>query len=217
MEAWTDRSETIDALAAAIVKAVGQMSEVVKSRTANAGAYSYSYADLGDALGMARPILASCGLALLQSAESNHDEVVVHTTVLHESGQYVAFAPTRLPAGKTAQATGSAITYARRYSLMAALGLATEDDDGASASPRSEKAQPQKRVAKPVEPRTEEEAEIRSILASLPSAVGARIRGQFKAQFGGGLADLDPGQHAEALDWVIGTVSEWENENAVES
>jgi hypothetical protein len=210
MQAWTDKSETIDALAAALVKATGEMTDVARKRTANAGSYSYSYADLGDALGMARPVLSANGLAVLQTAEANHDEVVVHTTILHESGQYVAFAPTRLPAGKTAQATGSAITYARRYSLMAALGLATEDDDGATASPRPERVH--RVAAKPAGPRTEAEGEIRGMLAGLDKAQAARVRGQFKAEFGCGLAELDTGRHDEALDWVMGIVSEIDHE-----
>jgi len=58
---------------------------------------------------------------------------------MHTSGEFLTHKPTRLPVGMDAQKTGSAITYARRYSLMAALGLATEDDDGASAPPRKER------------------------------------------------------------------------------
>lgn len=218
MTAWADKSETIDALAASLVKALGEMSEVSKTRTANAGSYSYSYADLADALGMARPILASHGLAITQAAESTHDEVIIWTTIVHESGQYVTYAPTRLPAGQTAQNTGSAVTYSRRYSLMAVLGLATEDDDGASASPRGERPRQAPRQA-PVKtsapkPRTDEEAEIRTMLASVPSQVSARIRGEFKAKFGSGLLDLPAEQHVAALDWMIGAVSEWEHENS---
>jgi hypothetical protein len=217
MTAWADKSDTIDALAAALVEALGEMSEVSKTRTANAGSYSYSYADLADALGMARPILASHGLAVTQAAESTHDEVIIWTTIVHRSGQYVTYAPTRLPAGKTAQNTGSAVTYSRRYSLMAVLGLATEDDDGANASPRGDRPRQQTRqapVKKAPAPRSEEETEIRNVLASIPSQVAARIRGEFKATFGGGLSDLPVERHGEALDWMLAAVSEWEHNQA---
>ena len=214
MQAWTDKSENIDALAAALVKALGEMTDIVKTQTANAGQYSYSYATLADALQMARPILAKHGLALTQCAEANHDEVVVHTTVLHASGQFVTYAPLRLPVGKTAQATGSALSFAKRYALMAALGLATEDDDGAAASPRVERHRVEAKPKKPAGPRTDEEGEIRAMLASIPSSAGAQIRGQFKAAFGCGLSELDPSRHAEALDWIVGAVSEWEHANA---
>ena len=216
MTAWADKSESIDALSAAFVKALGEMQDIAKTQTANAGQYAYSYATLADAFGMARPILAKHGLAISQTAETTHDEVVIWTTVMHSSGQYITHAPTRLPAGKTAQNTGSGISYSRRYSLMAVLGLATEDDDGASASPRGErprKSTPAPRPAK-AGPRSEEEAEIRTLIAGLPSEPAARIKGQFKATFGHGLADLPTDRHAEALDWVIGVVSEWEHDNA---
>ncbi|NBK24688.1 MAG: hypothetical protein EOM68_22015, partial [Spirochaetia bacterium] len=136
MTAFSDKSESICALAKAVTKAYGELSDVVKTQTAKAGAYSYSYATIADALGMARPILSKHGLAVMQTAECTSEDVVVHTTVMHESGEYITHMPTRLAAGADAQKTGSAITYARRYSLMAALGLATEDDDGASAPSR---------------------------------------------------------------------------------
>lgn len=144
MTAFSDKSESIASLAKSLTKALGELSDVVKTQTARAGAYSYSYATIADALGMARPILAKHGIALMQTAECNEDYVVVHTTMMHESGEYLTHQPTRLPAGQDAQKTGSAITYARRYAMMAALGLATEDDDGASApsKPTVPKAKP---------------------------------------------------------------------------
>lgn len=217
MTAWADKSDSIDALAAALVEALGEMTEVSKTRTANAGSYSYSYADLADALGMARPILASHGLAVTQAAESTHDEVIIWTTIVHRSGQYVTYSPTRLPAGKTAQNTGSAVTYSRRYSLMAVLGLATEDDDGAGAAPRGDRPRQQGQrppVKKAAAARSEEESEMRAMLASVPSAAAARIRGEFKAVFGGGLSELPVDRHVEALDWMLAAVSEWEHGQA---
>lgn len=214
MTAWADKSDTIDALAASLVNALGEMTDVVKTQTANAGQYAYSYATLADALQMARPILASHGLAITQTAEATHDEVIIWTTMVHQSGQYVTYAPLRLPAGKTAQNTGSALSYGKRYALMAVLGLATEDDDGANASPRGERPRQEARqapVKKAPGPRSEEESEIRSLLASVPTGVAARMRGEFKAVFGGGLAELPVERHVEALEWMIGAVSEWEH------
>ncbi len=213
MTGWADKSETIDALSAAFVKALGQMTDVVKTQTANAGQFAYNYATLADAMQMARPILAEHQLAVTQTAEANHDEVLIWTTIVHSSGQYITYAPTRLPAGKTAQNTGSAVTYARRYALMAVLGLASEDDDGANASPRNDRpARPARK--QPPKARTDEETEIRNMLASIPTNAAARIRGEFKATFGGALVDLEPQRHGEALDWMIAAISEWEHNNA---
>jgi hypothetical protein len=125
-------------LAAAYVKAQAEMPSIDKGKTArvdtkSGGSYSYSYADLADALDAIRPILAKHGLAVVQDPVSRQRSIDVFTTLLHESGECMSFGPLTFPTGDTPQAVGSAITYARRYALLAALGLATEDDDGQTA------------------------------------------------------------------------------------
>lgn len=130
---WATSAES-DELVAAWVAALGELEDVTRGRTANAGTYTYRYADLGDVLTTARGVLAKHDLAVSQVAVIEGREVAVTTTVFHRSGQWLVVEPLRLPAGQTAQQTGSAITYARRYAVMAALGLATDDDDGAAAS-----------------------------------------------------------------------------------
>jgi len=215
---WTDRSEQIDALAAAWVKASGEMEDITKGRKANVGQYAYTYADLADALSMARPILAKHDLMVTQSVATEGDDVLAHTTVLHTSGQFVTSQPVRLPAGKTPQQAGSAATYGRRYSLMAMLGLATEDDDGASAASRPAEA-PRRPVEarkpagkaqtpKPAEARTEAEQEIRAMIATLTTTEKEDLRADFRETFGSTLADLHPDMHGAAreyvADWVKG-------------
>ena len=136
MTAWSETSDEIDKVSNALVHALGAMTDIVKGKTADVGTYRYSYADLGDALAMARPVLLDNGLAVSQVAHVTGREVAVFTTLLHDSGQFLTSQPFVLPGGGTAQAVGSAVTYARRYALMAMLGLASEDDDGAAAAPR---------------------------------------------------------------------------------
>lgn len=211
MNGWADRSEQIDVLAKAWVKALGEMSDVVKTQTVSTGQYAYSYATLADALQMARPILLKHGLALSQSVAGDGDDVVVFTSVVHESGQWVTSEGLRLPAGKTAQQTGSATTYARRYSLMAFLGLASEDDDGAGASPRNARTEPARKPVKAVrndskgqsgQARTTEEAVIRQMMVALPEDRRKLVREAFKETFKSGLSDLDPMFHSDALSWM---------------
>lgn len=217
MSGWSDKSEAIDLLSASLVKALGELSDLPKTRQANVGKYAYSYADLSDALQVARPVMARNGLAITQSVEADDQVVSVWTTVLHSSGQFLTWAPFRLPVGQTAQQTGSSTTYARRYSLMAALGLATEDDDGVSAAPRKpqEASKSPSKASNPVPPpRTPEEAEIRSTVASLPSDVSARLRGEFRAEFGCPLAELEEARHVEAARYVGLWVEDWETVGA---
>ena len=217
MSAWVDRSEQIDALAPALVKALGEMHDLPKTQTASVGKYAYSYATLADALQMARPIFAKNGLAITQTVATADNEVAIFTTVLHTSGQFVTSTPLTMPVGKTAQETGSAATYGKRYSLMAVLGLATEDDDGAGAAPRRPReasVAPSKPRKAPEAPSTPEEGEIRTLLASIPENASARIRGEFRAHFMATLRELPADRHGEALEWVQNAVDAWEHDQA---
>ena len=95
------------------------------------GSHSYTYADLGTVLEAIKPVMTERGLAVSQPVGAEG----VATIVFHTSGQWLAFGPLKVkPTQNTPQAEGSAITYARRYQILAALNLATEDDDGARAS-----------------------------------------------------------------------------------
>lgn len=61
--------------------------------------------------------------------------VIVETMFIHESGETLSCGSLHVPAAKQdPQGYGSALTYARRYSLMAACGIAPEDDDGNAGS-----------------------------------------------------------------------------------
>lgn len=118
----------------AFTKALAAMPEVGKGKEADMGDYSYKYADLHSILDAVRPVLAEHGLSVAQSTVNLDGKVGVETRIYHTSGHVETFGPLVLPAGNNAQGYGSAITYARRYSLTAALGIAPdEDDDGAGA------------------------------------------------------------------------------------
>ena len=211
MPAWTAHSTDLNEVSKSLVQALGEMTDVVKTQTVSTGQYAYTYATLADALQMARPILAKHDLAISQSVEADGDEVAIYTTVIHSSGQYITGSPLRLPGGKTAQQTGSAVSYARRYSLMAFLGLASEDDDGAGASVRNTPSASPKKVVKAVrndsrgqsvESRTAQEKQIREMMVALPKDRVKEVREGFVAEFGCGLSDLDPTRHSEALAWM---------------
>jgi hypothetical protein len=131
-------------LAAALVAALADLAVIEKDQTAKVkmktgGEYSYGYADLGAIIKRTRPVLAEHGIVVLQSIHDHGTGLAVTTTLLHESGDVNYAGPLPFPHGPDAQATGSWITYMRRYALLAALGMATgEDDDGAAAVPRTE-------------------------------------------------------------------------------
>jgi hypothetical protein len=133
------------AWAAAFVAAQAEFPAVPKNKTAtipmkSGGRYSYQYADLADILTALQPVLSKHGLAQAQSVEATDGQVSVTTRIYHSSGHVESFGPVGLRADVGAQAAGSAITYARRYALCAALGITPDeaDDDGALATQQAQ-------------------------------------------------------------------------------
>jgi len=93
------------------------------------------YADLGNVVEAIKPALTKHGLFFVQMTHEVDGGVCVETVVGHKSGEQMALGKLFVPASKQdAQGFGSALTYARRYSLMTAFGVAPEDDDGNAAS-----------------------------------------------------------------------------------
>lgn len=93
------------------------------------------YADLAECIDAVIDGLHDEGFGLSQWAESKDNGVFVRTIIFHESGGLLTLGELHMPvADSRPTAFGSALTYARRYSLMSAFGLAPVDDDGLSAS-----------------------------------------------------------------------------------
>lgn len=123
-----NRSESIENLAKAFVKFQSEVTN--PANTADNPFFKSKYAPLNEVLNLVRPILTKYGLSIIQSPSAQGDSVTVTTIILHESGEWIRLDPLTLKADKnTAQGIGSAITYARRYALSAALGISSEDDD----------------------------------------------------------------------------------------
>lgn len=92
------------------------------------------YATLADVWDACREPLTRNKLSIVQLPHRTENGVSVTTILMHASGQYIE-SSLEVPAGNTAQSFGSAITYARRYTLASIVGIAPdEDDDGANAS-----------------------------------------------------------------------------------
>lgn len=97
--------------------------------------FKSKYADLAGCLEAVNEALLNQGIALLQETSDDATGVTVETVFLHESGETLRGGKLHVPASKQdPQGYGSALTYARRYSVMAACGIAAEDDDGNAAS-----------------------------------------------------------------------------------
>ena len=120
-------------IASALVKAQKGFSPALKTHTNPH--FRSKYADLSACVEAVIDALNENGIFLTQPIYEAENGVIVETVFLHESGEQYTAGRVFVPATKhDAQGYGSAITYGRRYSLMAACGLAPEDDDGNAAS-----------------------------------------------------------------------------------
>jgi hypothetical protein len=132
---------TFSQIAAALVKAQKEFGPALKSSTNPH--FRSRYADLAACVEAVVDALNNNGIALTQRLSPCNDGVIVETVFVHESGEIINCGQLHVPASKQdPQGYGSALTYARRYSLMAACGIAPEDDDGNAGSRRQSKPLP---------------------------------------------------------------------------
>jgi hypothetical protein len=115
-------------IATALVKAQLAFAPALKSSTNPH--FKSRYADLAACVEAVIDSLNANGIALIQRTHDSDNGVAVETMFVHESGETLSGGILHVPAAKhDPQGYGSALTYARRYSLMAACGIAPEDDD----------------------------------------------------------------------------------------
>lgn len=160
-------SPTVGKLFHALSLAQKEFPRIEKALHADAVKFSYDYADLADIVQAVAPILGAHGLGVIQPPRTGAKMVFVSTVLFHESGEWIASEPITMPVadGNDPQKVGSALTYARRYSYCAMLGIAPgrEDDDGKAAGEqpkgsrrRQEPArpEPERQQTRPAEDRT---------------------------------------------------------------
>jgi hypothetical protein len=132
-----------DTLNAALVAALSELTNLAKDKVNPH--FKSRFTSLDAILDATRPVLAKHSLALSQEPVFEDGMAGVVTRIIHTSGESresKLILPLR---DQSAQGVGSAISYARRYSAAAVLGIASdEDDDGQQAST------PTKAVTKPV-------------------------------------------------------------------
>ena len=120
-------------IASALVRAQRGFAPALKTSTNPH--FRSKYVDLAGCIEAVVDALNAAGIALIQRTSEDNTGVTVETVFVHESGEMLECGKLHVPASKQdPQGYGSALTYARRYSLMAAAGIAPEDDDGNAAS-----------------------------------------------------------------------------------
>lgn len=120
-------------ISAALVNAQKQFAPALKTNTNPH--FKSKYVGLDGCVEAVIDALNDNGIYLMQKNHPNDTGIAVETIFIHESGETISGGVLTVPADKqNPQGYGSALTYARRYSLMAACGIAPEDDDGQAAS-----------------------------------------------------------------------------------
>jgi hypothetical protein len=125
----------------ALVKTQAEISAALKDSTNPH--FKSRYADLASVVSAIKPAASKHGIGFVQVFREASGGVSIETIILHESGEQMPCGPLFVPASKQdAQGYGSAITYARRYSLQTAFGVPADDDDGNAASVKPQQPEP---------------------------------------------------------------------------
>lgn len=196
-------SEQESELGKALAQVQAELPEVKKERTAKVqmkqgGEYSYTYADLASISAQVLPLFAKNGLSwLTMPTIDDHGHFVLRYELLHSSGESrVGHYPLPDPSAK-AQEMGSAITYARRYTLCSVAGVVPEDDDDGRMAQHAPTRQKQGQ---------------RPIQAHKPSPPSSPNRSESReGQSGEETVSVLPLVRSELNDLQRGAFSEWLN------
>ena len=133
-------------IATALAAAQTNMGKALKQ--ANNQHFRNKYADLGSVMDACLPALNEAGIAVIQPTGEDEQGRFVETILIHgESGEQLSCRVPLIVSKNDMQGYGSAVTYARRYGLMAMAGIAPEDDDGNAAAKAAPKQEPPKPIS----------------------------------------------------------------------
>lgn len=112
--------------------------KTVRVQTKKGGQYTFEYTDLGGIIDGVKSHFKENGISVMQSASTDLMEgmlfVSVSTRLVHSSGEWMESKPLIMQANNSIQDMGGQITYLKRYSLSAMLGISTEEDDDANGT-----------------------------------------------------------------------------------
>jgi hypothetical protein len=177
-------SELTNEISAALAKAQGSINNPGKK--AENPHFKSHYADLSAGINAIRDGLSANGVAFVQATRIDGEVLMLDTRLSHSSGQWIEceYPVCKFPAQP--QIMGSAMTYARRYSLFSLVGIAGEDDDGNAAAKSEINAPPPKEFIT-----AEQVEELDAILVDLGEQVDRDFKKFFKIEFLGRLPKSD--------------------------
>lgn len=149
-------SESIEHISTAFAAAQAELINPPKNKVNPH--FKSAYVDLADGLDAVRKTFAKHSLSFIQGTSVSDGIIVMNTRILHKSGQWIE---SEYPVSgfSKPQEMGSAMTYARRYSLFAMVGIAGEDDDDGNAAQAAPEAAQPAAVKKPASKFAKQEVE----------------------------------------------------------
>jgi hypothetical protein len=171
------QSPDIGKLSEALAKAQAEMEPATKD--ANNPFFKSQYATLASCWQACRGPLTKHGLAVIQTTEPDNGNVTVISMLTHSSGQWVKGKLSVKPDKAGSQALGSCMSYLRRYSLSAMVGLSTQDDDAegtmSRGKPAAGKPQTVKNPSKKAAVKTEKPSEYTIAMRGLYNTLGEDV------------------------------------------
>lgn len=199
-----NHSEQINELAAALSKAQNEMQPAIKDSVNPF--FKSKYADLGSVWDVVRPVLSKNGLCIMQTTEIMGEKIVMVTTLAHVSGQWMKSYLPLNPAKNDSQGVGAAITYLRRYSLSALVGVVCDDDDDGEVAVGRGKVAPSPVPAKPPTVKAIDGLQyhmLEKLKQKLPDVDRVGLNGWVKSTFGAdSLRDIPETAFEKVLDAI---------------
>ena len=147
MRIETTMSESIKSLAAAQVKIQKEIADMPK----DSKGYGYTYTSYDALVKYLRPLLTKHGISFVQMPVGSDNEIGVETLYMHTSGEWIRSAVcspiVESKQMNVYQSVGAAITYFRRYSLSAFVGIASDEDNDVAQIPTQAQKIPAKKTA----------------------------------------------------------------------
>lgn len=203
------KSEHIGELAKALSIAQGEMDAAKKDSTNPF--FKNKYADLSSVIEAIKEPLRKNGLSYTQYCEHEGDQIFLTTELIHSSGQWILGKLKLILSKQDMQGLGGAITYARRYSLSAMVGITQDDDDGNTAVNHPQIGQspntpsPIKPQA-PWKPTIQDQEHLSSLVkrSMLPaSAITATIRREFKKEKSSDLSEIEYDRLCHLVETIV--------------
>lgn len=156
---------------ATIIKAQAEIENATKN--ASNPFHKSKYADLNEVLSVIKPVFVKHKLGFFQAPGFDGSLASITTMISNDSGAFITFVSSCVPAKSDAQGIGAASTYLRRYALAGFCGIYQEDDDGNAAAHNKKPAPVQTKPAPAIDKQNPNVVAISAFRADMIKQVGA--------------------------------------------